>query len=395
MKTLELYYEVPAAPKIVGGENCFEALAEELRSLGSSTVLLITDKAADASGMADKMRLALTAAAIRSGANYVAQDAVATYAAVYELRDLFRINNCDGIAVCGMSGAINTAKALRMLLSSQEADLDSIAGVNVARKKVSIPFAVVPVGIDTSIAVTKSAYLKKESGEGREFRSVSGGADICAIDAETGVEGGFAATVLGATQVLCDSLEAFVSVNARKLTKCMNLFALRAIRDSLGRALVDPTDIAARWQLRQAGLLSGLAYDVAGAGLARAISNALAVHCGGGREAYAGIVLPEVLKFNEEKCKADYAEALYYLIGDDGYATTEPEKRAGKLVSTVAETVLGLMRQAELPATLGERGLKEEDIPVVARAAMGGYSLMTDPARATEDDIVGILRSKL
>lgn len=395
MREDNVYYELPASPRIIGGEGALELLGEEMRSLGATNVLLVTDEATVDSALSERLRLALTATGLRIGANFVAKHDVAAYAAVYELRELYRINVCDGIVVCGGEGTTGTAKALRMLLSSQEADLDAIAGVDVARKKVNVPFATVPSGIDTSSGVTESAYLKKDNGEGREFRSLPGGADICALDTETGTRENFASTVAGAVKVLSDNLEAFVSLNALKLTKCMNLFAVRAIRDSLDKALNDPTDKAAYWQLRQAGILGGIAYGTAGAGLARALDNALALVCGGSREDYAGIVLPAVLAFNTTACASDYAQALYYLIGDDGYAMTEPEKRAGRLTEVVGELINRLYAEAKLPFKLSEKGIGEDKLDAVADAALGDYSLMTNPMRVTREDVIGILRSIL
>ena len=387
------YYEIPASPRIVSGETALEVLGEELRSLGSTNVLLITDALSDGSELADRLRIALTATGLRPGANYVAKRDVASYSAVYELRELYRINVCDGIVACGGEATIGIAKALRMLLSSQEADLDSIAGVDIAKKKTTIPFAAVPSGIDTSSGVTLSAYLKKENGEGREFRAVSGCADICAVDVETGEDIDAAATIKGAALVLSDCIESFVSVNARKLTKCMDLFAIRAIRDSLDRALNEPSDSAAYRQLRQAGILSGLAYNVAGAGLARALENALAIVCGGSREDYAGIILPAVLQFKLDACAADYAQALYYLIGDDSYAMTAAEERARKLVDVVGGLLERLAKEAGLPLRLSGIVADEAVFEEVVNVAIGDYALMTDPAAVTGKDVADILRS--
>lgn len=387
------YYEIPASPRIVSGETALEVLGEELRSLGSTNVLLITDALSDGSELADRLRIALTATGLRPGANYVAKRDVASYSAVYELRELYRINVCDGIVACGGEAMIGIAKALRMLLSSQEADLDSIAGVDIAKKKTTIPFAAVPSGIDTSSGVTLSAYLKKENGEGREFRAVSGCADICAVDVETGEDIDAAATIKGAALVLSDCIESFVSVNARKLTKCMDLFAIRAIRDSLDRALNEPSDSAAYRQLRQAGILSGLAYNVAGAGLARALENALAIVCGGSREDYAGIILPAVLQFKLDACAADYAQALYYLIGDDSYAMTAAEERARKLVDVVGGLLERLAKEAGLPLRLSGIVADEAVLEEVVNVAIGDYALMTNPAAVTGKDVADILRS--
>ena len=381
MKGDNLYYEVPVAPKIVGGEGCFEAMGEELRAIGAVSAILLCDEAAEKALTAEKVRIALTAAGVRTGANYMVADGNAAFSSVYELRDIYRINNCDSIVACGGEDTVNTAKALRMLLSSQAVTLDEIAGVDVAKSKVTVPFAVIPAGVDTSSSVTRSAFLKKEDGEGREFRSSLGKADVCVVDAGTDLGASFRSIAVGAVEVLAGSIESFVSLNAGKLTKCMDLFAMRAIRDSLDKALEDPGDATAMWQLRQAGLLSGLAYDTAGAGLVRAMTNTLTVVCGGRREEYSGIVLPEVLR--------------YYVVGDDRFASTAADMRAETFVSTVSDLTARLYKEAGVARTLGERGLKEEDVSSVAASAAGDYSLMTNPVRATAEDIAEILRRLL
>src|SRR5699024_935400 len=95
-----IYYEIPASPRIISGETALEVLGEEMRSHGATNVLLITDAVSDKSELADRLRIALTATGLRPGANYVAKRDVASYSAVYELRELYRINVCDGIIAC-------------------------------------------------------------------------------------------------------------------------------------------------------------------------------------------------------------------------------------------------------------------------------------------------------
>ena len=109
-----IYYEIPASPRIISGETALGVLGEEMRSHGATNVLLITDAVSDKSELADRLRIALTATGLRPGANYVAKRDVASYSAVYELRELYRINVCDGIIACGGEATIGTAKALSM-----------------------------------------------------------------------------------------------------------------------------------------------------------------------------------------------------------------------------------------------------------------------------------------
>ena len=123
------------------------------------------------------------------------------------------------------------------------------------------------------------------------------------------------------------------------------------------------------------------------------MENALAVVCGGSREDYVGIVLPAVLAFNIDACAADYAQALYYLIGDDSYAMTAAEERARKLVDVVKELFERLAKEAALPLKLSEIVDDETKLEAVANVVLGDYALMTDPAAVTAKDVADILRS--
>ena len=82
-------------------------------------------------------------------------------------------------------------------------------------------------------------------------------------------------------------------------------------------------------------------------------------------------------------------------MGDDRFASTAADMRAETFVSTVSDLTARLYKEAGVARTLGERGLKEEDVSSVAASAAGDYSLMTNPVRATAEDIAEILRRLL
>lgn len=392
MKDGGFYYEFENPSKVVAGAGCLSDAVKKLPALGLHNAFFMCD-GHDKDSAVDEVLKAVNSVKVRTGAMYVNSEKVVCLASLREMRDVYRVNNCDCIVACGDYRVINTAKAIRLLLSGQVVRFEDVKGINVAKKKVEIPLVVIPTCVGISNVVTSGALIKDDDGDVSECVSPLAAPDYCIIDPSLTSVFDTPTTIAGALESFAKNIEEFVSKQAITITKCMNLIAIREIRDNVFKVVNDPMDEHAVLGLQRAGLLAGVCYSNASAGIAHALSGALSNVTGTDNYICMGIVFAACMRYNLPVAEKDYAQALYYIVGDDRYAATPAQDRARTLIETSEKMIKELLEENGLPLTLSDLGMKEEDLGKVVDETMKSYALVTNPRIVTKEDVYEILRS--
>lgn len=392
MKGSRFYYEFYNPAKIMAGAGCLAEAAEKLPALGLHNAFFICDKLEN-NKSAEAVRKAVNAVKVRTGAIYVCEDKIVRLESLRDMRDVFRANNCDCIIACGSYGVVNAAKTLRMLLSGQVVRFEDVKGINVARKKVNVPLVAVPTDIGTSNVASDGVTVKDDDGAVFECLSPLCIPDYCIVDPGLVNVRVADAPIAGALESFAKNIEEFVSKQAITLTKCMNLIAIREVRDNFMKAADDPTDENAVFGLQKAGLLAGICYSGASAGIAHAISGALASVTGRERFICTGIIFAECMRYNLEVAEKDYAQAYYYIVGDDRYAATPAGERAEALIAAAETMIKEKFGANKLATRLSDIGADEELLDKIVEETMKSYALVTNPRKVTKEDVYAILRS--
>ncbi len=392
MKNSGFYYEFYNPSKCTAGVGCLADSVSKLPSMGLSNAFFLCDDVEKSSAV-DEVRKAVNAVKVRTGALYVNSEKTVCLASLREMRDIYRVNNCDCIIACGDYKVVNTAKALRMLLSGQVARFEDVKGINIARKKINIPLVVVPTSVGISNAVTSSVLVKDDDNNTFECVSPLCAPDYCIVDPSLTSVFDAPTTIAGALESFAKNVEEFVSKQAITLTKCMNLIAIREIRDNVFKVVNDPMDVQAVLGLQRAGLLAGACYSCTSAGVAHAIAGALANVTGSDNYICMGIVFAACMRYNIQVVEKDYAQALYYIVGDDKYAATPVQDRARTLIETSEKMIKELFEENGLPVSLSALGADEEMINKTVEETMKSYALVTNPRNVTKEDVYLILRS--
>ena len=392
MKNSGFYYEFYNPSKCTAGVGCLADSVSKLPSMRLSNAFFLCDDVEKSSAV-DEVRKAVNAVKVRTGALYVNSEKTVCLASLREMRDIYRVNNCDCIIACGDYKVVNTAKALRMLLSGQVARFEDVKGINIARKKINIPLVVVPTSVGISNAVTSSVLVKDDDNNTFECVSPLCAPDYCIVDPSLTSVFDAPTTIAGALESFAKNVEEFVSKQAITLTKCMNLIAIREIRDNVFKVVNDPMDVHAVLGLQRAGLLAGACYSCTSAGVAHAIAGALANVTGSDNYICMGIVFAACMRYNIQVVEKDYAQALYYIVGDDKYAATPVQDRARTLIETSEKMIKELFEENGLPVSLSALGADEEMINKTVEETMKSYALVTNPRNVTKEDVYSILRS--
>jgi 1,3-propanediol dehydrogenase len=185
-------------------------------------------------------------------------------------------------------------------------------------------------------------------------------------------------------------VESYVSTNRNPLLDPLILTGIQQIGSHLRTAVARGDDLDARSEMLQASLIGGIAISSNWLGachsLAHPLSGLADVHHG----LACGIMLPHQMAYSLIGAfdrYADIAEAL-----DESWFTADSTReKAFGAVTAVSE----LLEDIGLPTRLSDVGVKEELIPVLAKAAYADLNWWTNPREVNEEAMRTICQAAL
>ncbi|MCV7355772.1 iron-containing alcohol dehydrogenase [Mycolicibacterium fluoranthenivorans] len=375
------------APEIVFGLDSMAEAAHAALRLGGLRPLLVTDPGLIEAGWVDELVVHLRG----QGVQAQVWSALTPNPKDHEItagHEFYRSRGCDVLIALGGGSVIDAAKGIA-ILAANGGDILDYAGVDKATMPIP-PLVVLPstsgTGADVSqfCIVTDTTRNTKITILGRALVP-----DITVIDPRlltTMPEWLNAATGLDA---LTHGIEAFVSLGHNQLTDHHALRSVVMVTENLVTTIERPQDMPARVLMAQAALEAGLAFTNAILGAAHAMSHQVGGLLDLPHGVINGVLLPHVVRFNAEADPAPFATIAACL----GIA----DKRAPDLESALAlaDRLQDLARQVGVPRGLAELGVREDDVPVLARNAMADACLTTNPRAADEAQLRALFRAAL
>ncbi|WP_342677651.1 iron-containing alcohol dehydrogenase [Methanofollis sp. UBA420] len=198
-----------------------------------------------------------------------------------------------------------------------------------------------------------------------------------------------ALTAATGMDALTHAVEAYVSTIATPTTDAAALMAIQLIGKWLRPAVANGDDMVARDMMAHAEYLAGIAFNNASLGYVHAMAHQLGGFYNLPHGVCNAVLLPHVEKFNLIAAPdrfVDIAKALGENV--EGFSTIEAANKAIDAIKTLSVDI-------GIPAGVKELGAKEEDIPTLADNAMKDICGLTNPRRATKDEIMAIYRSAM
>lgn len=186
---------------------------------------------------------------------------------------------------------------------------------------------------------------------------------------------------------LTHAIEAYVSTNANPLTDAAALMAITMITQYLPKAVANGTYMKARDKMAYGQYLAGIAFNNASLGYVHAMAHQLGGFYNLPHGVCNAILLPHVEEFNligNMNCFRDIAKAMGENI--EGLSATEAAKKAIHAIRQLSE-------QVGIPKDLRSLGVKEEDFEIMAENAMKDVCQLTNPRKATKEQVIGIYKA--
>jgi lactaldehyde reductase len=368
------------------GAGAISVLPGELQSRGFKKVLLVTDKDLIKFKVATKVEDVLKEAGIK----YEIFDDIKQNPTVDNVKagvKAFRNSAAECIVAVGGGSSIDTGKAISIISNNREyGDVLSLEGVAPTEKR-GVPLIAIPTTAGTAAEVTIN-YVITDVENRRKFVCVDPH-DIpilAIVDSEmmeSMPKGLKAATGMDA---LTHAIEGYLTRGAWELSDMVELKSIELIAANL-RASVLENDGKAAEQMALGQYIAGMGYSNVGLGAVHGMGHPL----GGFYDIPHGVanalLLPYVLAFNAPACGEKFRDIgrAMRVPGIDDMSLEEAQK------ATVA-AVRQLSIDVGVPEKLHELGVKKEELPALAAAAIRDVCTPGNPRDVTEEDLLALYK---
>lgn len=371
------------------GAGCRKELKTEMANRGYKKAFVVSDK--------DLVKFNVAKLVIdeldEMGAEYVLFDDVKANPTINNVQTgykLFKEFNPDVIIAIGGGSVIDTAKAIGIIATNPDFyDVKSLEGVADTKNK-AFPIIAFATTSGTAAEVTIN-YVITDEEAGRKLVCVDPH-DIPVIafnDADmmkTMPKGLTAATGMDA---LTHAIEGYITKGAHALSDLLCWNSIKFIADNLEKAVKNGADDAAREGMAYGSYVAGMAFSNVGLGIVHSMAHPLGARYDIAHGVANALLLPFVMEYNMSACKKKYGD-IARAMGVDIKGKTE-----GEAAQAAVDAVKKLSKAIGIPQTLSEIGIKEEQLPQLARDALIDPCTGGNPKDVTVEDILAIYKKAL
>lgn len=371
-------FEMPTAIK--HGIGAIKHVGDEVKKLGVTKALLVTDPGIYKAGITKPVEESLKAAGIEVEL-FNKVEANPPVRSVGEGSKLYKDTNCDGLVAVGGGSSMDTAKAIGVEIAHNASVLEYEAaeGKKPLEKRIP-PLTTIPTTAGTGSEVTQWAVITDEE---REFKFNTGGpllaAHLTIIDPELHVTMPPHVTAMTGVDALAHAIECYTMHYAQPITDAVALLAMEYVAKYIRRAFADGGDVEARYGMAQAAMLAGLSYGSASAGAAHAMSQTLGGIIPVAHGQCVAAMMGPVMEYNWKGHPDKFARIAKAIGVDTANMTTEEAAKAA------VNEVYKLVEDLEIPS-LEEQGVSPDMIERLAKEAMNDPQTIGNPRDLTVKD---------
>jgi len=358
--------------RIVFGDGSSARLGELASSLGFQRTLLVADPGLVDAGHVTQATLCLQRAGI-AVAGFHDFDANPTSAMVEAGRVVAAGAAVDSIVALGGGSSLDCAKGINFVLTNG-GRIGDYRGFGKASHPM-LPAIGVPTTAGTgseaqSYAIISDAgtHAKMACGDPKAAFSIAILDPVLTLTLPTRV------TAVAGYDALSHAVEAYVTTRRTAISELFAHDAWRLLDLHFERVLDAPADVAARGAMLLGAHYAGIAIEQSMLGAAHACANPLTARYGTLHGLAIAVMLPHVIRWNAALVGGRYAELL---------ATTQaapsPVANPADAGERLASRLEQLARIGGLPATLGELGVAEHDLPALAEDAASQWTGTFNP----------------
>jgi len=373
-------YNFPGAIHVGWGES--DKIAIHVSELGEGKTFIVTDNGVINAGILKKITQSLDEA----GVPHIIFDGVLpnpTDKIVYEGVTKYREENCNIILAVGGGSPIDAAKGILVMARHPGTLKNYYRGAPdyTPITRDIPPFIVVPTTSGTGSEVSRGAIITDENNRKRSIGSRYLLPKTVILDPQLTVTMPPKLTAYTGLDALSHSVEAIAVNIYAPVADAFAREGLRLVSESLVKAYESGSEEKPRMDMMNASSLGALAFQK-GLGVVHSLAHQLSTQCNIPHGAACGILIPHVIRFNLRELSTHrvYKEVAEIFKGRIASAEDAP--------AAIEELIEAL----DVPPKLGDWGVTEEDIDVMAPNAMLDHCHPRNPRRCSEEDMRALYR---
>lgn len=366
---------------LIYGVGALSRLGELAGELGGGPVLLVTDHGLRAAGWVDEAASSLRDA----GRTVTVFDDVHENPTESDVaRGAQACRESDARLIVGLGGgsAMDCAKGINFI-ATQGGRMEDYWGFGKADKPM-LPSIGVPCTAGTGSEAQSFALISRDEDhvkmacgdEKARFSRVL-------LDPQTVATAPQEVLAATALDAVSHAVESMVSTKSNPLSRVYSREAYRLLDrrfDEVAATGAEPS-VEALGDMLVGAHLAGAAIEMSMLGAAHACANPLTAEFDVTHGAAVGLVLPSVVRYNAVASESEYAELTSVTPGGAGEA--------------LAVRLESMRREAGLPQSLEEVGVKAEQIEELAAAAAPQWTAEHNPRKVAAAELAGLYRSCL
>lgn len=368
-------------PKLIEG---VENIPSVLLGKKLNKVIIITDKSIINLGLADNLINSLK----ENGLEYVIYDGTVpnpTIDCIEEAKELYLVNECEGIIALGGGSAMDLAKIVGARIVKPRQSVSQMKGLLHIRKRLPLLIAIpttAGTGSETTIAAVITDSKTHDKYPINDFSLIPHYA-VLDYKLTVGLPKGLTSTT--GMDALTHAVEAFIGNTRTPETKKMSITAVKLIKENLYECYINPTNPVARQNMLLASHYAGIAFTKSYVGYVHAIAHSLGGKYGIPHGLANAVILPVVLKEFGSKAHKKLAHLAYEAQIAD--INDSVEVAANKFIEWTLEM------NAKMGIPTGFEQIKEEDINEMSgKADKEGNPLYPVPVLYNQEQLGEIYR---
>ncbi|MFC5589897.1 iron-containing alcohol dehydrogenase [Sporosarcina soli] len=370
------------------GRGCVSVVGERCEILGGTKALIVTDRFLRS--LEDGAVSRVVSSLEEAGIAYTFFDGVEPNPKDYNIYDglkIFRDEQCDLIITVGGGSAHDCGKGIG-IAASHDGDLyEDYAGLEKLTNPLP-PIVCVNTTAGTASEVTRHCVITHAEKKIKYVIVSWRNTPLVSInDPELMVGKPPALTAATGIDALTHAVESYVSLGANPVTDAAAIQAIKLISQNLRQAVAYGQNLEARENMAHASLLAGMAFNNAGLGYVHAMAHQLGGLYDMPHGVANAILLPHVERFNIISNLQKFADIAVFMGENiEGLSLREAADKA-------IESIKKLCQDVNIPSSLSELGVKEEDFEYMAKLALQDGNAFSNPIQGTEEDIVNIFKA--
>lgn len=389
------YFEFINQVKICSGDNALCNVVHELKYLGATRPLILSDKGLEKVGTLKNVIKVFNKNELDTTRVFTDIPTDSSTDTINQIVQVYKDNGADSIVAIGGGSVIDTAKGVKLVLSQEVDDILKLEGNEIMPLGKLVPFIVIPTTCGTGSECTAVAVIKNSQTHVKmEFISPTLLPNVAVLDSS--VIETLPPKLLATTSIdaLTHAIEGYSCLQRNLISQSFSITAIRLITENLFLAINHPKKVEYKYNLLNASTVAGISFSNSMVGIVHAIGHALGSYKVPHGNAMA-ILLPTCLKFNADVMSEEYSQLLLYFKGADYYVSIPEDDRPNAFVTAVKELVDMASNLTGFSLKLTDYGITENDLEDIANTAINDGASAINPKLFTRKNIISILKEVL